>query len=782
MTNIALDNHLHQITPQTLPELLARYNVTIPGIQRHYVQGGDDAHAKEVRAIFITDILNHYLKQQEIHLDFLFGPLDTNGADTFIPVDGQQRLTTLWLLTRYTVERLPRFSQEQKDMHRTAMLRLLARFQYADRRYASRFCKALTTDTEEMSKVNWVLPDSKPSYELAKQGILNPGWRTDSTVKAMLNTLDTIHEIWNKLLSDSNAEDVLVFLWEKVTFQLCMKHFPDDLYMKMNARGLTLTQWEKVKGKFASHFPGIDWASRIEVLSNSYFEKMNSQLPDNAFFTLIGRIAVYLSSNTNEAETAVPAELAQLASCNPVQALPYVPFDQFFFQKDENQPQMRIKQEDAATMLRMMEYLLGHSSEIHLPEWDGGNPSLLDAVFIASNEIQRTLSLVLFEYFRHFENPAPEAFNHSLRLFWNVLNNVSGENTLATLSKAIQNSVEPDLYKNPNLVFESNARQYIEEKQKVFIYLQSSEANGIIVQELHEAEAFLHGRVRLALLNMENMQPCVSRTRMQMLVKLHNAWSNIDVKNRRHLMLLAVAAMPYWQNPYDHTFILGTNDDALRNLLTKNVAEANFQVALLDWLSGRDLVQSSPNELLAHNPERFDEMHPQQQNSPRRDWRQSILRLAQAPELFCLNISIWDKTVKFHGSSDCHYLFLSGNIRNALPLGDYRVEIMLDKELADDYKKLGDNFQDILMNDSFTHSGFLNEDLLKSLGINDTNGNNREHVYFYPFSVQIVSWYRPGTPRNVFQDVDFGTGDGLINLLTKQLPQAVVQQHNEYKA
>ena len=547
--------------------------------------------------------------------------------------------------------------------------------------------------------------------------------------------------------------------------------------MKMNARGLTLTQWEKVKGKFASQFPDIEWSRRIEVLSNSFFEKMNSQLPDNAFFAFLGRIAVHLSAKTNEAEIAIPTELAQLASSNPLQVLPYVPFDQFFFQKDGGQPQMRIKQDDATTMLRMMEYLLEHSAEIQLPEWDGDNPQLLQAVFHPSNEIQRTLSLVLFEYFHHFENPSTEACNHSLRLFWNVLNNVTGDNVLNTLSKAIQSAVESDLYRNPTLDFASNARQYLEEKQKVFIYLQTAEANGITISELQEAEAFLRGRVRLALLDMEKIQPCISHTRIQMLVKLHNAWKNVDENNRRHLILLAVAAMPYWQNPYEQTFILGTNDDALRNILLKDIIEANIQIALLDWLSGQDLVQSSPDALLAHNPEQIWENH--KGEKWRRDWRESILRLTQAQELYCIgNIPVWSTTVKFHHDSDCYYLYCGGNIKNALPIGDYRAEFVLNKELACHYNGLGSHFQGMHMNDSFTRSGLIDEDVLKSYGVNDANGKNSEHLYFYPWSVEIASWYRPGTPRNAIQDVDFGTHEGLINLLTNQIPQAVLKQHN----
>ena len=76
-----------------LKALLENYRVVIPLIQRDYAQGRKDKRTTEVRKKLLQDI-NAAL------LDTNVGPLDLNfiyGKSThgkFIPLDGQQRLTT----------------------------------------------------------------------------------------------------------------------------------------------------------------------------------------------------------------------------------------------------------------------------------------------------------------------------------------------------------------------------------------------------------------------------------------------------------------------------------------------------------------------------------------------------------------------------------------------------------------------------------------------------------------------------------------------------------------
>ena len=73
--------------------------IKIPIIQRDYVQGRkNDEKAREIVEKFLDDLFNRIDKGEKFHLDFIYGYQD---GDWFIPIDGQQRLTTLYLLHYY---------------------------------------------------------------------------------------------------------------------------------------------------------------------------------------------------------------------------------------------------------------------------------------------------------------------------------------------------------------------------------------------------------------------------------------------------------------------------------------------------------------------------------------------------------------------------------------------------------------------------------------------------------------------------------------------------------
>lgn len=79
-----------------------QFKIVIPIIQRDYAQGRTDEQTTEVRSVFL-DALYGYLNEgvPNRDLDFVYGTLQSDDEDeytNFIPLDGQQRLTTLFLL------------------------------------------------------------------------------------------------------------------------------------------------------------------------------------------------------------------------------------------------------------------------------------------------------------------------------------------------------------------------------------------------------------------------------------------------------------------------------------------------------------------------------------------------------------------------------------------------------------------------------------------------------------------------------------------------------------
>ncbi len=90
---------MNTIQTYTFWQLANQYKIEIPIVQRDYVQGRNEAKHKEVRDKFIDDLFNCLTRNNKpIDLDFIYGKVHD---DAFIPIDGQQRLTTLFLLHWY---------------------------------------------------------------------------------------------------------------------------------------------------------------------------------------------------------------------------------------------------------------------------------------------------------------------------------------------------------------------------------------------------------------------------------------------------------------------------------------------------------------------------------------------------------------------------------------------------------------------------------------------------------------------------------------------------------
>lgn len=219
----------------TLKELLDKYSVVIPQLQRDYAQGR--AEAKELRVRFLSQILRVLREEEErLNLDFVYGydkALSPNHHPIFYPLDGQQRLTTLWLLHWYL---LPSESvAEEREW--------LLRFSYRTRSSSTRFCQLLVEHA--------VVDDSRLDVAAIKdQPWYRQSYNADATIAAMLGTLRTIKELV--------APEERVALWKRLCHQRALTfdvidikgeefRLTDELYIKMNARGKQLTSFECYK-------------------------------------------------------------------------------------------------------------------------------------------------------------------------------------------------------------------------------------------------------------------------------------------------------------------------------------------------------------------------------------------------------------------------------------------------------------------------------------------------------------------------------------------------------
>lgn len=211
-----------------LKELLQKYKIEIPMLQRDYAQGR--VSQSKVAKEFLDSIFNVLSgKKSSLHIDFIYGCQEN---DKFLLIDGQQRITTLWLLHFYLYKKANSLD-EIKD--------LLANFSYNTRESSAEFCKSLLKlDFSANEKPSSAIKDQAGEFE--EEENLN----NDPTIKAMLNMLDLIFERTESKRDIKKLTNNL----DKITFKLFdMGKFKlsEELYIKMNARGKQLSKYENLK-------------------------------------------------------------------------------------------------------------------------------------------------------------------------------------------------------------------------------------------------------------------------------------------------------------------------------------------------------------------------------------------------------------------------------------------------------------------------------------------------------------------------------------------------------
>jgi hypothetical protein len=175
-------------------------------------------------------------KDAPVGLDFIYGDVRDG---TFEPLDGQQRLTTLFLLHWYVASRCGALDEAQP----------WTSFRYATRPSARLFCERIVKYQPPTDLAG------PPSAWITDQSWYLHLWRYDPTIRAMLVTLDALaerfsgedaKELWRRLTDETEPA-----IWFQL-LPIAGMGAAEDLFIKMNSRGKPLTSFEAFKAHLGS--------------------------------------------------------------------------------------------------------------------------------------------------------------------------------------------------------------------------------------------------------------------------------------------------------------------------------------------------------------------------------------------------------------------------------------------------------------------------------------------------------------------------------------------------
>ena len=201
--------------------------ILVPLLQRDYIQGLEES--------VISPFLDALIGKKSIDLNYIYG---YNESGRFVPIDGQQRLITLWLFHLYFAS-----LAGELDQYRIKM-------SFLSREYADDFSKRL------LQKIGTAIKETRNGLyksldrAIEDQNWFISSWKSSKTIMSMLYTLKYLHqkamkvdamELWNELKGEhSHITFSFLEMDEK-------NGIDDDIYIKMNGRGRALSTFENLK-------------------------------------------------------------------------------------------------------------------------------------------------------------------------------------------------------------------------------------------------------------------------------------------------------------------------------------------------------------------------------------------------------------------------------------------------------------------------------------------------------------------------------------------------------
>lgn len=292
-------------------KLISEHIIEIPIIQRDYAQGRELPNVNYIREKFVSNLVETLVNNKGMHLGFVYGKIEgkdklknmlmhketvekliytveqyANQFDIeietsiqaksielsntlrFIPLDGQQRLTTLFLLYWYINMRKLGINSSW-----------LTNFKYNNRKAALAFFEEIGID-KNLLKIQLEL-DINIKNQLQNYTWFLGKWNYDATVSGALVMLQQIHDEFKKY-QDFRFEDVVI---EELDFTFDFLDLDelsqsDELYIKMNERGKQLTDFEHFKAWLQEHLSNHEDYVKNKDFLNDFWKKLDTEWLD----------------------------------------------------------------------------------------------------------------------------------------------------------------------------------------------------------------------------------------------------------------------------------------------------------------------------------------------------------------------------------------------------------------------------------------------------------------------------------------------------------------------
>ena len=228
--------------------------VVIPKIQRPYAQGRSDGNSRYVRDTLLDELFDNFKTDELFDFNFIYGIVRPSNDEYVMELlDGQQRMTTLFLLYWYIANR----ELSKDDAEDKVVREALDRFVYETRSTSTVFCHKLANYRTSMA-------EQIPSKVIRQAKWYFKSFDRDSTITAMLTMLDAIHERYNKQENSSlfpKLGNIQFYVKSLGFFNLS-----EELYIKMNARGLQLSSFESFKADLTNYVGNKNYAPFKELV------------------------------------------------------------------------------------------------------------------------------------------------------------------------------------------------------------------------------------------------------------------------------------------------------------------------------------------------------------------------------------------------------------------------------------------------------------------------------------------------------------------------------------